>query len=124
MSADPHRDAEAVRAPGAGQSPRPRRVAFCCAVGLYDGKQTARGELQNLSSGGAFVAIEPPIPIGVGLSFWAPLPGGAPLLLRGHVRWTRSLPGPNGEAVGVGIQFYESDTETLARLQEWLTHTP
>jgi Tfp pilus assembly protein PilZ len=85
-------------------------------VGLYDGRQTRAGVVRNLSAGGAFVAVDPPIPIGVGLSFWVPLPGGDPLLLRGHVRWTRSLGGPNGEPVGIGIQFVALDDATRARL--------
>lgn len=110
-------DPSTAAAPRRREAPRATRAPVSFPVGLYDGKQTLRAELRNFSTGGAFVAIDPPIPIGVGLSFWVPLPGGPPLLLRGHVRWTRSLGGPNGEPVGVGIQFYETDEPTRQRLE-------
>ncbi|MEZ4238762.1 MAG: VWA domain-containing protein [Myxococcota bacterium] len=56
------------------------------------------------------------------MSFPVDTPEG-PLGLRGHVRWTRSLPGPAGEPVGVGIAFQDLDGGTLDRLASWLTST-
>lgn len=101
--------------------PQPGREQVSWIVRLYDGKQIFLAEVQVLALSGAFVAIDPPIPVGTGLSFWAPLPGElVPLLMRGHVRWTRSLRGPEGESVGVGIGFYEPDAPTGASLRRWL----
>ena len=88
---------------------RARRVPVRCPIRLYDGKRTVEAELRNLSAGGAFVAVDPPIPLGTGLSFRVSLGSGEPVVLQGHVRWTRSLPGPGGEPVGIGLSFADLD---------------
>lgn len=87
---------------------RTRRIRHRAPVSLYDGKRQFPAELRDLSEGGAFVAVEPPIPLGTGVSFWLALEG-EKLLIRGYVRWTRSLPGAGGEPVGCGLEFYDPD---------------
>lgn len=87
---------------------RTRRLRYRAGVSLYDGKRQVPAELRDLSEGGAFVAVRPPLPLGTGVSFWLTVDG-QQLCLRGHVRWTRSLPGADGEPVGCGLEFYDPD---------------
>jgi hypothetical protein len=96
------------------------RVAQQIPVKIFDGRQTRPAVLRNVSLGGAFVAIDPPLALGTGLSVPVQTPVG-PIGMRGVVRWTRSLPGPGGQPVGVGIAFAEMDDDTLDRLAAWLS---
>lgn len=102
--------------------PRPPRRRLDAHVELFDGQRGHPAIVRNLSIGGAFAAVRPPLPVGTGVSFVVELPDlGAPIGLRGHVRWTRSLPGPAGEPVGVGIELYEPPADAVARIAAWLT---
>jgi hypothetical protein len=96
------------------------RIAQAIPVKLFDGQRTHGAILRNVSLGGAFLAIEPPLHVGTGVSFPVHTPAG-PIGLRGNVRWTRSLPGPGGEPVGIGIAFAEVDADTLDLLAAWLS---
>lgn len=89
-------------------------------VSVFDGTATWPAIVRNLSVGGAFLALEPPLPLGTGVSLRIPLGDGAKLGLRGHVRWTRSLPGPGGEPVGIGVEWFEPDADTVAALVAWV----
>jgi hypothetical protein len=97
-------------------SPRVRRVHLRVPVSLFDGKRSLDAELRNLSEGGAFVAISPPLPLETGVSFWLSLEG-KKVLVRGHVRWTRSLAALDGEPVGCGLEFYDPERVLAAELQ-------
>jgi hypothetical protein len=99
--------------------PRVRRVHLRVPVSLFDGKRSIAAEVRNLSEGGAFVAIEPPLPLETGLSFWLPVAAGR-VLVRAHVRWTRSLAGQAGEPVGCGLEFYDPDGALATSLQPLL----
>jgi hypothetical protein len=99
-----------------GRAPRVRRVHLQVPVSLFDGKRSVPAEVRNLSQGGAFVAVEPPLPLETGLSFWLPV-GGEQVLVRGHVRWTRSLAGQGGEPVGCGLEFYDPDGALVSALR-------
>jgi hypothetical protein len=101
--------------PETSSTPRVRRVHLRVPVALFDGRRSVPGELRNLSEGGAFVAVEPPLPLETGLSFWLPLEGHK-VLVRAHVRWTRSLAGLGGEPVGCGLEFYDPDRATAIEL--------
>ncbi len=87
---------------------RALRLLWQAPVSVYDGSTQFRAELHNISEGGAFITISPPIPLGTGLSFWLAGPDGR-VLIRGYVRWTRSLESVRGEPVGSGIEFYDPD---------------
>lgn len=89
-------------------------------VQLFDGKRTIAAEVCDLSIGGVFVAVSPPIPIGTGLSFWLDIYG-VRIPVRGTVRWTRSLPGANGERVGFGLEFYDTDGTLAAQVRAALS---
>lgn len=97
-----------MSAPELTTKPRVRRVHAKVAVSLFDGTRSIPAEVRNLSEGGAFVAVEPPLPLGTGLSFWLPVEDHN-VLVRAHVRWTRSLAGRDGEPVGCGLEFYDPD---------------
>jgi hypothetical protein len=98
-----------------GSKPRVRRVHLRVPVSLYDGRRSVPAEVRNLSEGGAFVAVQPPLPIETGVSFWLPV-GAEKVLVRGHVRWTRSLAGQGGEPVGCGLEFYDPDGALVSAL--------
>jgi hypothetical protein len=97
-------------------SPRTRRVRFDAPVQVFDGRKTFPARVVNLSEGGVFLAVEPTIPIGTGLSFWLPVSGDK-VLVRGHVRWTRSIEAGPSAPVGSGVEFYDPDHELSTRLQ-------
>ena len=94
--------------PDSAPSLRVRRIYLKVPVALFDGKRSVNGEVRNLSEGGAFVAVEPPLPLETGISFWLTLEE-TRVLVRAHVRWTRSLAGLKGEPVGCGLEFYDPD---------------
>ena len=95
---------------------RLKRVQIAIPVQLFDGRRTVAAEVCDLSEGGVFVAVSPPIPIGTGLSFWLDVYG-VRLPVRGTVRWTRSLPGMHGEPVGFGLEFYDTDGSLAAQVR-------
>jgi hypothetical protein len=94
---------------------RARRLHWEVPISVYDGRRSVRARLHNISEGGAFVSIEPPLPLDTGVSFWLVGPE-AKILIRGHVRWTRSLEGTAGEPVGCGVEFYDPDGTTRAEV--------
>ena len=75
--------------------------------------------MRNLSLGGVFLAIAPPLPIGTGISFWLTILGHR-MLIRGHVRWTRSLPAGPDAPVGIGIEYYDPDGTMIEEIQAQL----
>lgn len=101
--------------------PRPPRRRLDAPIELFDGQRVHSAVLRNLSTGGAFAAVAPPLPEGTGVSFRVALDqAGVALGLRGHVRWTRSLPGPGGEPVGVGIELFEAPDAVVAQIAAWI----
>ena len=96
--------------------PRVRRVHLRVPVAVYDGKRTLPAEIRNLSESGAFISTTPPFPLETGVSFWLTMEG-AKVLIRAHVRWTRSLEGVEGEPVGCGLEFYDPDRTLATELQ-------
>ncbi|HHO50109.1 MAG TPA: hypothetical protein ENK18_04365 [Deltaproteobacteria bacterium] len=87
---------------------RPLRLRYRVEVRVYDGRDHHPAEVIDLSEEGVFLAMDPPIPIGTGVSFSMPLPGQR-LAVRGHVQWTRSLPAGSGAPVGSGVALYDPD---------------
>ncbi|MBX2799752.1 MAG: PilZ domain-containing protein [Myxococcales bacterium] len=86
---------------------------------VWDGSTSVHGEVRNVSSTGAFVAMTPAIPIDRGVAFWLRL-AGEPILVRGYVRWTRSLAAGPEAPVGFGMEFYDPDGQLAALLAEAL----
>ena len=100
-----------------GHVEREDRLAVQIPIEIFDGKLNQPAWVTNLSPSGAFIAIQPPIPLGRGIAFWVQL-GAEQLALRGHVRWTRSLPAGPGEFIGSGIRLYDPDGTVAVRLKE------
>lgn len=84
---------------------------------MFDGTTHHPAEVIDLSEGGVFIAVVPPIPIGTGVSFLMQLPGQR-LAVRGHVRWTRSLPAGPHAPVGSGVALYDPDGATAAAVRQ------
>ena len=96
---------------------RSERLRLHTTVQVWDGAATRPALLTNLSEGGAFLAVAPPIPIDRGVSFWLELEGQR-FNLRGHVRWTRSLPAGSLHPIGSGLQFYDPDRKLAHALRK------
>ena len=89
------------------------------SVHLFDGHQAHLAEIRNLSEGGAFLALDPPLPIGTGVTFWLTILGHQ-LLIRGRVRWTRSLPASDQAPVGIGVEFFDPDGDLVPQIRHQL----
>lgn len=96
---------------------RPYRAPVSVVVQVRRGRHHCQATVLNLSEGGAFLATSPPIPLGSGVAFAIELFGRSHAL-RGHVRWTRSLPAGPGSPVGSGIELYDPDGSVAARLRD------
>lgn len=95
---------------------RPRRAPVSVVVQVRQGRALCDATVLNISEGGVFLALSPPIPIGSGVGFRIAM-GGEALTLRGHVRWTRSLPAGPDQPIGSGVELYDPDGRVAASLR-------
>jgi uncharacterized protein (TIGR02266 family) len=78
------------------------------------------GFVENLSEGGVFIATREPLPMGSQLTMMIGLPdGGAPIAVRGEVRWTRE-PTSEGAPLGMGIRFVDLSFEDGDRIRAFI----
>ena len=95
---------------------RSPRIGYSQTVSVYDGQLRYPAELCTLSETEAFLAMEQPLRVGQGVCFRVRL-GSTELTLRGHVRWTRSLPAGPRHPVGCGLELFDPDGALAARLR-------
>lgn len=88
-------------------------------VSEVDAKHKYTGRTLNLSLGGAFVAISPPIPTqGTELNFSFSLPNDV-VNLRAFCKWHRTENSPNMPS-GIGLEFISTPPETKTALKLFL----
>ena len=88
---------------------------------LYKGAMGRPAQLVDLSTGGAYLSTERPLPEGSGVSLEVSLPDGM-LLLRALVRWTRRDSDlERGDLrPGMGVEFVELSGEQLEELRRFV----
>ena len=74
-------------------------------------------ETRNIGTGGAFIALDPPLPVGTTVTLELTLPHTDEVFaLPGVVRWAR--PGDGG---GMGVQFIGVDVDVLLELNDYFS---
>lgn len=96
---------------------RPYRAPVDVLVQVRQGRGVCPAWVTNISVGGLFLAMMPPLPIGSGVALRVVVAGEA-FDLRGHVRWTRSLPAGPAGPVGSGVELYDPDGTVARRLSD------
>lgn len=94
---------------------RSYRAPVSVLVQVRRGRRVCEAMVVNISAGGAFLAISPPLPIGSGVAFRITVAGEV-LELRGYVRWTRSLPAGPEWPVGSGVEIFDPDGSVAVSL--------
>lgn len=106
------------------------RIAFGGIAEVRDLGSDRRyaGIIENLSLGGAFVAVPVPLPVDAAVCLEIPLDRGESLELHGKVVWTRQVSSASHTS-GMGLAFdcavaaYEAARPELQRLLEALTRS-
>lgn len=110
----------AVAPPGATTLPRREnsRVRMQAQVDLSSDSNFFTGFSTNLSEGGLFIATVERIALGTPVEVVFSVPGGAPLKVRGLVRWSREINDKAPEIFpGVGVQFLELDPQVAQSIK-------
>jgi len=105
---------------------RHERVPHAVPVTLRLDQATVRtGVTENLSSGGAFIALHAPPPLGTEVELSLPITTDVneALLIRAVVRWHRSA-NDSGLASGVGIEWLNPSDTLRSTIRDALLHAP
>lgn len=116
MSA-PVRQAKRTHFRGKARLERRLELAFCPADSETD--EMLAAWTRNISSGGAFIAFEHPLPIGTELYIELYIPTAEePIELDAEVRWLVPPGDDNGET-GMGVEFIDLSVDSLLALNEY-----
>lgn len=101
---------------------------FLVSVDIVEDDGPRQGKCLNLSMGGLFIAMDPPLPRGTRVKLQLRLePSGVSIYTEALVCWTRpKMPDPQFPP-GVGVKFLdlaEKDKQTLAQTIESLKDRP
>jgi hypothetical protein len=90
-------------------------VALAVRVGASSGARF--GTMYDISVGGAFVALDPAVPVHSALTITILLHDHSELVLDGEVRHASSAPGASADRVsGIGVEFRLADPKARRRL--------
>src|SRR6476660_3108191 len=78
------------------------------------------GLQMDMSDGGVFVATHMPLPVGTPVSVVMTLPfEDKPVVVKGHVTWTRPHQDDSDAPAGVGVVFVDVSDEVFAKVRRF-----
>lgn len=111
---DPPPSADERRAAPRVRFERPVHVSRASDDNFY------AGILQDISTGGVFVATAEPLPVGLRLQFELAIDEDPPVPLVGEVRWARTAEVVGEGEVGVGLAFIGLPPAVRARIERFV----
>lgn len=97
------------------------RAAVYASVDLFSENNFWSGLTMNMSDGGVFVATHNVVPVGTVLVLNLLLPfEKEPVITLAQVRWSRAYTGQADVPPGLGLQFVDTDTKSLAKIRKFV----
>ena len=97
------------------------RAAVYASVDLFSENNFWSGLTMNMSDGGVFVATHNVVSVGTVLVLHLLLPfEKEPVITLAQVRWTRPYSGQPDVPPGLGLQFVDTDPQSLAKIKRFV----